>query len=153
MCAYVDLQNSCFLLKLIKHVHFETSWCSWLQIPLLYVPVISTLSAKAIFAQCDYNFSMHFIPSFGNSAIYFLLCTSVFACKRFLIAFFEESSIISSPPILDNLKELHKFLCTVKNHLNWFYKCEEVNLALEQILIHFKPDGLWLIRCCQQFCR
>ena len=29
-----------------------------------------------------------FIPSFGNSAINLLLCISIFACKRFLIAFF-----------------------------------------------------------------
>ena len=41
----------------------------------------------------------------------------------------------------------------MKYHLKWFYKCEEVNPALERILIHFKPDDLWLKRCRQQFCR
>ena len=33
------------------------------------------------------------------TAINLLLCTSMFACKRFLIAFFTKSSIISSSPI------------------------------------------------------
>ena len=47
-----------------------------------------------MFAQCDCNFSMHFIPSFGNSAINILLCTSIFACKsRRLIAEFPKYGI------------------------------------------------------------
>ena len=37
-----------------------------------------------MFAQCDFNFSMHLIPYFGSSEINLLLCTSMFACKRFL---------------------------------------------------------------------
>ena len=30
-------------------------------------------------AQCDFNFSRHLIPSFGNSAINILICTSLLA--------------------------------------------------------------------------
>ena len=57
---------------------------------------------------------MHFIPPFGNSSINPLLCTSILACKKIMIAFFPKTSIISSPHILDNLEALHKFLSTVK---------------------------------------
>ena len=38
-------------------------------------------------------------------------------------------------------------------HLQWFYKCEKINPALKRILIHFKPDDLWFIRCRQQLFR
>ena len=58
------------------------------------------LSAKFMFAQCDCNFSKHLIPSFGNSSIKLLLCTSMFACKSFLLAFFSWYSITPSPPLL-----------------------------------------------------
>ena len=63
--------------------------------------------------QCDCNFSMHFIPSIGNSAINILLCTSILACRIFLIAFWKFFYI---PPLifLDNLEVLHKFLFTRK---------------------------------------
>ena len=50
MCAKVGLQNSCFLLKLIKYVHFETSWCNWLQIPLVYVSLVEK-SCRIYFYQ------------------------------------------------------------------------------------------------------
>ena len=53
---------------------------------------------KSCLAQYDCNFSMHIIPSIGNSEINLLLCTSIFVCIRFLMAFFAYSSI-SSPPI------------------------------------------------------
>ena len=78
--------NSCFLLKLIKHVNFETSWCSWFAYPpsLCFTcwKVLSylLLSAKVIFAQCNCNLSIHLVPYFGNSTINLLLCTSMSAC-------------------------------------------------------------------------
>ena len=49
-----------------------------------------------MFAQCDCNFSMHFIPYFGNSSINILLCTSMFAFKRFLIAFLHNPQMTRS---------------------------------------------------------
>ena len=35
-----------------------------------------------MFSQCDCNFSMHFIPSFENSAINLLLCTQCLHAKK-----------------------------------------------------------------------
>ena len=42
--------------------------CVTLRKVLLYL----LLSAKFMFAQCDCNFSIHLIPSFGNSAIKYI---------------------------------------------------------------------------------
>ena len=60
-------------------------------------------------AQCDSSFFIHFIPSPGQLAINFLLCTSILECKILLIAFFA-NSLTFYPPILDNLAFLHKYL-------------------------------------------
>ena len=90
-----------------------------MHIPHLYVltcwKILSDLllSSKVMFAQCYWKFSIHFILSPGNSAINILICTSIFACKRFLMAF-SENSLIFSLLFLDHLEVLHKFLCTVK---------------------------------------
>ena len=70
---------------------------------------IPTFSEKVMLAQCDGSFSIDFIPSPGNLAIILLLCTSILACKIFLIDFFA-NDLIFSPPILDDLELLHKFL-------------------------------------------
>ena len=64
-------------------------------------------------AQYDCKFFIHFILSPENSEIDLLLCTSIFACKIFLMAFFE-NYLIFSPPIFDDLEVLHKFLYTGK---------------------------------------
>ena len=64
-------------------------------------------------AQCDCSFSINFISSPGNSEINLLLCTSILACKIFLMAFFEKKSIFPHP-ILDSLEVLCKFLYTGK---------------------------------------
>ena len=110
-------------------------------------------SAKVMFAQCDYNFSMHFITSTGNSEINLLLCTSIFVWRIFLMDFFcKNFNIISSYSWI-----IYKYFTSLfvpwKYHIKWINKCEEINLSLEWILNHFKPDYLWLIRCYQKFCR
>ena len=49
-------------------------------------------NAHALSVSVGNNYSddqlMHFIPFFGNSAINILLCTSIFSCKIFIMAFF-----------------------------------------------------------------
>ena len=104
----------------VIHCRFPSFMCECWKV-LSYL----LLSEKVIFAQCDCNFSMHFIPSIGNSAINIMLCASIFSCKRFLMDFFHN---LQYHPLLslDNLKVLHKFRCIVKYHLQWFYKCEKI---------------------------
>ena len=103
--SYRNWQNMCNLEYVnVIHCGFPCLMCD-----LLISPVIYTFSEKVMFAQCDCNFSMHFIPYIGNSAINLLLCT----CKIFLIAFFHN---IQHNPLLflDNIELIYKFICIVK---------------------------------------
>ena len=84
-----------------------------------------------------------------SSALYINVCMQKIPDGLFWIIF------NSITPLLfyDNIEVLHKFLCTVKYHIQWFYKYEKIDPAPEQILIHFKPDDFWFVRCHQQLCR
>ena len=128
----------------VLHCRFPSFICDLLKI-LSYL----LMSEKVMFAQFDSNFSIHFISSPGNSAINLLLFTSIFACKIFLMAFFENS--LTFPLLfLYNLEVLHKFLCTVeKLHFHWFYKCDKINPGLERIFIQFELDDFLFI-CFRQ---
>ena len=75
----VDLKNSCFLPKLIMHVHSEISWCSWFQIPRLCVWLVEK-SCHIYF--CQQKSFLHNIIAIYQCILFHVLGIqqSIFCC-------------------------------------------------------------------------
>ena len=85
--------------------------------------------------QCDWSFSMPFTPSSENPEINLLLYISIFACKRFLMAFFTPLLF------LDNLGVLHKFLST--GNISFLVTLQGLNTLIRRL--SGSPSSLNLI--------
>ena len=158
MCASVDLLINYLLLKLTKSVHFETSWCSSLLIPLLYV-LLAGNSIMPTFVIKNHVGTMwlQFLNKFYSIS---WELSNWYSATHINIGMQNIPNDLSWK-LFNNLPSyswiIYKYftcLCIQgKYHLQQPHKCEEINPALERILIHFETDYIWFICCYQQlFC-
>ena len=127
MCASVDLLNKYFLHKLINPVHSGIFYCNSLQITFLCV----WLAEKSYHIYfCQQKSCLHNVIAIFQYILFHLGWTQklIFCCVH------------------------QYFLCIVKISFPVILQMWEKNPALERILIHFEPDDLLFIHCCQQLC-
>ena len=144
--SYWNRKNVC----LLKYLDIDHYWIPSLMCYFLENTVISTSVIKSYFCIMWLKFFNTFYSiSWQLSNQYSSMHINVCMQKGPTGLFWNIFNIIPSYFWIIQ-KYFTSFFALGKYHLQWLYKREEISLALERILIHFRLDYLRFIFCLHQ---